>query len=115
MGTEEPLPSDAVFVDKQLDNFQYLGLVAAALPASKIVVLLRDPRDAVLSQFFTRFGPEHDVHAYDWTSDLKVAAEHHVEFLRIVRHWAALLGNQLLLVRYEDLVGSPERTMQRLC
>jgi tetratricopeptide (TPR) repeat protein len=88
--------------DKRPDNFLYIGLIKAVLPAAKFIVTERDWRDVAASIFGTRLGP-----SQNYATDLEDTA-HYIELQRVlVDHWASLLGDDLLRVRYEDLVTRP--------
>jgi len=92
--------------DKRPDNFLYVGLIKAIVPAAIFIVTERDWRDVALSIFSTRLGA-----TQTYATDL--ADIHHYIGLqkRLVDHWALFLGDDLVRVTYEDLVGQPRATL----
>jgi len=90
------------FTDKFPGNFQYLGFIARALPAARIVCLRRHPMDTVLSNFRNLFAVSSRY--YDYSYDLLDIAAYYVRFDRLMSLWRGALGDRLIEVRYEDLV-----------
>jgi hypothetical protein len=93
----------------------------------KTVLLVRNPRDVAVSQFFQwkyRMRPEKkamnkypaheaDISVYDFVMDENQGLSHIIQFLN---NWATELDKieNLLVVRYEDLRSHPEREMGRI-
>jgi alcohol sulfotransferase len=93
----------------------------------KTVLLVRDPRDVAVSQFFQwKFRmrpekksmnnyPEHDadIAVYDFVKHEGQGLGHIIEFMN---NWARELDKieNLLVVRYEDLRATPEKEMARV-
>ena len=95
--------------DKRPDNFLHIGMIKAVQPSAKFVVTERDWRDVATSVYATRLGPGqnyatslHDIHHY---LDLQK---------KLIEHWHSILGNDLIRIRYEDLVSRPEPTISAL-
>ncbi len=94
-------------LDKTLANYRYVGLVRAALPNAKFIWCRRQSRDVAWSCFKTR------LHGHRWKETAADAALYVAAHDRLMRHWADMLGDALLIVDYEALVGSPGDVMQR--
>jgi len=93
----------------------------------KTVLLVRNPRDVAVSQFFQwkyRMRPEKkamnkypaheaDISVYDFVMDDNQGLSHIITFMN---NWATELDKieNLLVVRYEDLRSHPEREMARV-
>ncbi|MDX1554505.1 MAG: sulfotransferase, partial [Xanthomonadales bacterium] len=92
--------------DKRPDNFLYVGLIKAILPGAKFVVTERDWRDVAVSMFSTRLGPRQRYATR--LQDIRHYLDLHRE---LVDHWAAVLGEDLIRVSYEDLVSAPRDTI----
>lgn len=88
--------------DKLPGNFYYLGLLAKAFPAGRIVHVQRDPMDACFAIYKQLFAG-----AYPWSYDLDQLADYYLGYQRLMQHWRHLLGDRLIDVRYEDLVADP--------
>lgn len=100
------------FTDKFPGNFQYAGFIARALPGARIVCLRRHPMDTVLSNFRNLFAV--GSRYYDYSYDLLDIAAYYVRFDRLMARWREALPEQLIEVRYEDLVADQEGETRRL-
>lgn len=85
--------------DKHLDNFNYIGAIMAAMPESLIIHCTRHPMDVCLSCYKQLFN---DGQAYSY--DLKELAEYRKHHDAIMSHWKSLYPEQILTVRYEELI-----------
>jgi tetratricopeptide (TPR) repeat protein len=93
--------------DKRPDNFLCAGLIKAVLPSAKFIVTERDWRDAAVSIFATRLGPQQNYSTR--LEDIR----HYIALQRkLVEHWAEVMGADLVRVQYEDLVREPEKTLR---
>lgn len=100
----------ARFIDKFPQNYLYAGLIHAALPDAKIVMLRRDPMDSCFAMYRAFFSG-----AYPFSYDLRELARYYTAFDRLCAHWRAVLPQSAFMeVRYEDLVRDPERTARDL-
>lgn len=100
------------FVDKMPLNFWYAGHIHRALPQARIVCLLRDPLDTVLSNFRQLFSIDNPYYSY---ADTLADCAHYVAgFHRLVALWRQVLGDAFMVIRYETLIAAPEATMRGL-
>ena len=103
-------PAAARVIDKLPGNFENLGLIHAALPAARIIHLVRDPRDTCLSIFFQDFTSAHS-----YATDLDDLVHYYREYRRMMTHWwTTLPAGTLLDVPYEGLVTDPELWTRRM-
>jgi len=100
------------FVDKMPLNFFYLGHIARALPAARLVVVRRQPLDACLSNFRQLFAL--DFSYYDYAYDLEDTARYYAMFDRLVAHWERVLPGRMHEIQYERLVVDSRAETQRL-
>jgi tetratricopeptide (TPR) repeat protein len=96
-------------VDKQPLNYLYAGLIARALPAARIVAVARDPMDSCYAMYKSLF-----TNAYPFSYDLDDLGRYYAAWHRLLRHWQSTLGEQLLIVQYEDLVANQEVQSHRI-
>jgi tetratricopeptide (TPR) repeat protein len=99
----------ARFIDKLPGNFLYAGLIARVLPGARLVHIRRDPLDLCFAIFKTLFGD-----AYPWSYDLAELAAYHQAYRGLMDHWRQVLGERLVEVDYEALVGDPAETLGRV-
>ena len=103
-------PNAEYITDKAINSFLYAGILQAAMPNAKIIVVRRDPRDNLLSMYKNRF--EDGAHRY--SCDLKLAAIQYNGFVECVRQWKILMPDKIYEVQYEDLTKSPEEETRKL-
>jgi len=92
------------FIDKLPHNYRVLGFLAKSFPNAKFVNLLRDPRDVALSTWIKRFPAS----GMRYASDLSVMAACANDYRRYMNYWDKQFSDQILTVRYEELVSDPE-------
>lgn len=96
--------------DKLPQNYLCLGLVRLLLPRARIIHCRRDARDACLSVYFQSFTGSHP---YAW--DLKDIGSYYGQYHRLMKHWRSVVpSEQMLEVRYEDLVAEQEAVSRKL-
>jgi tetratricopeptide (TPR) repeat protein len=95
-------------VDKQPENYLYLGFLAVLFPSARFILCKRDLRDVAVSCWMTPFQ---DVR---WANDLEHIASRIQEYQRMIDHWSQVLPLPWLEVCYEELVASPEEVSRRL-
>lgn len=98
--------SGSTWVDHTPENINYASLLLDLFPAAKIVHIVRDGRAVANSIMPLDWGPNTVIRAAKWWQEMVregLALE------------AFLPSDQIVRVRYEDLVYEPEDTVQRLC
>ena len=94
--------------DKTPENVRYLDELWAMFPRCQIIHMIRDPRANVASRLKLEWASDDVVsNAVKWKLDTRAG-----------RRFARSLPNaaqSYLEVRYEELVGAPEATLQRVC
>jgi tetratricopeptide (TPR) repeat protein len=101
-------PTDGIVLDKYPLNLMRVELLARAFPGSPVVVVLRDPRDAVLSAYLQDFELNP---AMAQCADLeRCAALYALLLSRWLQVRSALPGATEL--RYEDVVAAPEAALR---
>ncbi|MDN7126857.1 sulfotransferase [Pseudidiomarina sp. 1APR75-33.1] len=95
------------FTDKRPDSIWLLGLIKRALPQAKFIVTRRHPLDNALSVYFTRLGSSM---AYaNRFEDILCYIELENDLLR---HWQQVLGDDLQVVNYDQLVAAPQQQLE---
>jgi tetratricopeptide (TPR) repeat protein len=98
------------FIDKFPQNYLYAGLIHAALPRAKIVLLRRDPMDSCFAMYRAFFSG-----AYPFSYDLAEMARYYAAFDRLCAHWRSVLPESAFTeLRYEELVRDPEAAARKL-
>ncbi|MGH9467185.1 MAG: sulfotransferase [Terriglobales bacterium] len=101
----------ARITDKLPANFQFAGLIHAALPAARIIHACRDPVDTCLSLFASLFSG----HAQPYSYDLGELGRYYRAYERAMAHWHSMLPSGVMLeVRYEDVVDDLEHQARRI-
>ncbi|WP_250461204.1 tetratricopeptide repeat-containing sulfotransferase family protein [Microbulbifer litoralis] len=101
--------SGEVILDKNPMNFLYAGLIQRALPAAKIVHLIRDPLDTCYAVYKTLFKS-----AYPFSYDQLELARYYLGYRALMDHWRRALPGRFLDIHYERLVADPPAESRRL-
>ena len=95
--------------DKRPDNFLYLGLIKRLFPDARIVHTVRNPLDNCLSIYFLHLD-----HSMSYALDLADIGHYYVQYRRLMAHWKALYGADILDLDYDALVREPRPAMEQL-
>jgi len=96
--------------DKMPVNFQWLGFVRLMFPNARIIHCLRNPADTCLS-IYTKFIGKN----VPWYFNLDEMGQYYAAYRALMMHWQDVLGDQIMTVRYEDLVADqPGETRKML-
>jgi Tfp pilus assembly protein PilF len=96
-------PGAKFVTDKRPDNFVYIGLIKTLFPDAKIVHTTRNPLDNCLSIFFLHLD-----HRMSYALDLMDIGHHYLQYLRLMAHWKAIYGEDILDVSYDTYVREPQ-------
>lgn len=94
-------------VDKLPRNADYAGLIRLAFPDARIVHVQRDPMD-------TLFGSYKLHYVARWSYDLTDLADRYASHRALMSHWKDCLGEGLVDISLEALIGDPETQIRRL-
>lgn len=97
-------------VDKNLLNYEQLGLIALIAPQSRVIDCRRDPMDTCLSCFMEPLAEF--IHPY--ASDLAHLGTRYREYERLMKHWMETLDLEVLTLNYEELVADQEGQTRRV-
>ncbi|HEY6254852.1 MAG TPA: sulfotransferase [Xanthobacteraceae bacterium] len=104
------VPPNRRFIDKTLQNYLYCGMIHAALPRAKIILIRRHPLDACWAIYKAHFQG-----MFSFSYDQIELAEYYLAFRRLAQHWKSILPSDAFLeVRYEDIVSNPTAESRRL-
>lgn len=97
------------FVDKTLENYLHVGLIAVLFPKAVILQAVRDPMDTGFACYRQLF-----VSGNETLYDLADIGAEHRRYRGLIDHWAQVLPGRVRDVRYEALVEDPERQIPAL-
>jgi hypothetical protein len=87
-----------------------MGIIKAALPNAKFVVVRRDPRDNLLSIYKNQFVEGTHRYAYD-LGDL---GAYYKTFVDMIDFWHKTSPGLFYEIQYEDLIADPETQARAL-
>jgi hypothetical protein len=103
-------PRKSRVVDKTLQNYLYCGMIHAALPQAKIILVERCPMDAAWAIYKAHFRE-----GFLFSYDLVELADYYLAFRRLVEHWKKTLpSHSVLTVSYEEVVRYPREQSIRI-
>jgi tetratricopeptide (TPR) repeat protein len=97
-------------VNKSLENYRTLGLIAVLFPRATIIHCHRDPRDTCISCYMSGILPR----PHPYISDLGDLGFAYRQYQRLIEHWKQALPMQILDVRYETLVDDLDGQTRRI-
>jgi hypothetical protein len=103
------LDGEPFFTDKQPANFLNIGYICRALPAAKILHLVRDPVETCFSNLREQFF---GINLYSY--DQLELADYFLQYRRLMAHWHATFPGRILDVPYAGLTGDTEATMRKV-
>ncbi len=103
-------PSAARICDKQLPNFERLGILAAMLPRARVIHTRRDPLDTCVSCYVNRFAAG----TPSYLGDLRALGMYYNDYLALMEHWRQVLDVPMFELDYEELVQDQEGVTRRL-
>lgn len=108
-GTTRALQGQRFFTDKNLQNYQAIGVIKKALPEAKIIICQRHPMDNLWSCYRQLFA-DGLMFTYSQTelADIWNAAS------RLQNYWQAQLGEHLFVLEHEQLLENQEQTTRAL-
>lgn len=97
------------FIDKNPNNFIYVGLLHLILPNAKIINARRGPLDSCFGSYKQLFAK-----GQSFTYDLTEIGEYYMQYQRLMDHWHGVLPGVVLDVQYEEVVADLETQVKRL-
>ena len=97
------------FIDKNPNNFMFIGLLRIALPGAKIINAMRHPLDSCLGTFKQLFASGQPF-SYEATE----LGEYYLQYQRVMDHWRKVAPGFSLDVHYEDVVADLETQVRRV-
>ncbi|MHC5114119.1 MAG: tetratricopeptide repeat-containing sulfotransferase family protein [Planctomycetota bacterium] len=91
-------------VDKHLENFIFLGLIAMMFPKARVIHCQRDPMAICFSIYTLALSPIQ----HPYSTDLRNLGLYYREYERLMDHWREVLDLPMLEIQYEDLVADQE-------
>jgi tetratricopeptide (TPR) repeat protein len=99
----------AYFIDKNPNNFIFIGLLRLALPNAKIINARRHPLDSCFGTYKQLFAS-----GQPFSYDLTELGEYYLQYLRLMDHWHELMPGFVLDVHYEQVVADLETQVGRI-
>ncbi len=97
------------YIDKNLYNFNHLGLISDLLPKAHIIHVQRHPLDCCLSSYFQNFS-----HGVNWSFSMDTIVDYYKGYHAMIQHWHKVLPIKILEVRYEDLIMDTEAVSRKV-
>jgi tetratricopeptide (TPR) repeat protein len=107
----EEKPGAKLLVDKNPTTTGWLHVWLRIFPGTKVIIPLRDPRDAILSCFFQDFTEPRSVVNF---STLERTAQAYIEYMKVWLRMRELGGFEWMETRYENLVNNVQAEGRRM-
>ena len=97
------------FIDKLPNNWAHAGLIRMILPNARVIDARRHPLACGFSNF-----KQHYARGQKFSYDLAELGQYYSDYVRLMRHFDAVLPGYLHRVIHEQLVDDPETEVRRL-
>ena len=97
------------FIDKNPNNFTFIGLIRLVLPNAKIINARRHPLDSCFGSYKQLFAS-----GQPFSYDLTEVGEYYLQYRRLVDHFQNLMPGFILDVHYEQVVADLEVQVRRI-
>lgn len=104
-------PECGIVVDKLPLNLVYLFLIHRLFPRSRVILMVRDPRDACLSCYFQAFDLQG---AMPYFLDFRDTVNYYDEVMKLFIETKAAVTNPLMTVQYERMVNHFETELREV-
>lgn len=94
------------FVDKAPPNFQHIGLIKTLFPGARIIDIRRHPMASGWSLYRHFFAD-----SFLFSYDLATIGKYYNDYIDLMDHWHDVMPNQILTIKYEDLINDPTATI----
>jgi len=107
--TEKYRTDKLFFIDKNPNNFAFIGAIKLAIPNAKIINAKRHPLDSCYGSFKQLFAS-----GQPFSYDLIELGEYYMEYQRIMDHWHKVCDGFILDVSYEEVVADLDQQVKRI-
>jgi hypothetical protein len=97
------------FIDKMPNNWAHVGLIHLILPNAKIIDARRHPLGCCFSNF-----KQHFARGQGFSYDQSELGQYYADYVRLMRHFDAVLPGRVHRVLYERMIEDPEGEVRRL-
>ena len=97
------------FTDKSLVTWYLVGAALAMMPASRAIIVRRDPVETCLGCFRQCFSENSG-----FACSMDELADYCIDFLRLTRFWLQKYPDRVMDLQYESLVADPETEVRRM-
>ena len=97
------------FIDKNPNNFTFIGLIALVLPNAKIIDARRHPLDSCFGTYKQLFAQ-----GQPFSYNLTEVGEYYLQYQKLMEHWHEVLPGKVLEVQYEKVVADLETQVHRI-
>lgn len=99
-----------VFTDKNQFNHRSIGVIKAALPNARIIVVDRNPMDVLFGCYRQLFGNDGAPFSYQFDE----LAGFYQSYTKLIDYWCEHTDGLIKRIRYEDLVQNPKTITDEL-
>lgn len=96
-------------IDKQPENFLYVGLLCRLFPNARFLNTCRQPFDNCISIYFQQLT-EH----FSYANELMDIAHYYLKYRELMAGWRQRFADNIIDVHYEQLVRNPEPVLRTL-
>ena len=97
-----------IFIDKSLDNFNYIDLILKVFPNAKFINTFRNVEDNIFAIYQTHLADIAYAHSL---TDILIYVDH---YLKTIDHFKKKYPDKILSINLEELTNNPEEQSKKL-
>ena len=99
-----------IIIDKNTENFKFIGLINTFFKNSKIINCVRDPFENFCSLYKINFNSSE----LNWTNSKSQIVNYHKHYFKLINFWKSKNVNNILDIYFEELLLNTDYTIDRL-
>ena len=99
-----------IIIDKNTENFKFIGIINTFFKNSKIINCVRDPFENFCSLYKINFNSSE----LNWTNSKSQIVNYHKHYFKLINFWKSKNVNNILDIYFEELLLNTDYTIDRL-
>ena len=99
-----------IIIDKNTENFKFIGIINTFFKHSKIINCVRDPFANFCSLYKINFNSSE----LNWTNSKSQIVNYHKHYFKLINFWKSKNVNNILDIHFEELLLNTDHTIDKL-
>tara|TARA_Y100000768_G_C23977975_1_gene684106 strand:+ start:1814 stop:2908 length:1095 start_codon:yes stop_codon:yes gene_type:complete len=99
-----------IIIDKNTENFKFIGIINTFFKNSKIINCVRDPFENFCSLYKINFNSSE----LNWTNSRSEIVNYHKRYFNLIDLWKSKRISNIIDINFEELLLNPKQTIDKL-